>query len=221
MSPSETTALVVVDLPVGAVYPNPWNPNLQNEKVQQAERESIEHFGFIDPITVRPHPTKTDEFEIIDGEHRWSTVRDLGHELIPAIVLPLDDVAAKKLTVILNETRGDADVVLLGKLLADLQAETGDIDELLLGLPYSAVELDHLTALADVDWDQYTGAADLPPAEPGSGADGTDQLVSFLLRQDQVQAFQRFVDMCGHEWGTGDDMGATVFHAMQEAARNL
>jgi hypothetical protein len=53
----------------------------------------------------------------------------------------LEDVDAKKLTIIFNETRGQADPVELGALLAELSEKT---DDLQLGLPYESDELERL-----------------------------------------------------------------------------
>ncbi len=64
-------ALKIQTVEVGKLHPNPWNPNRQDARTFEAERESIRNYGFIDPVTVREHPTINGEFEIIDGEHRW------------------------------------------------------------------------------------------------------------------------------------------------------
>lgn len=138
------------------LHANPWNPNAQTERVQEATRESIATFGFIDPVTVRPHPEIDNEYQIIDGEHRWRAATDLGLKQIAVLVVDADDTEAKKLTIILNETRGQADKVDVAGILAGLQDELGDA--LGLGLPYTEEELDGLLKLADFDFDQFTGS---------------------------------------------------------------
>jgi ParB-like chromosome segregation protein Spo0J len=127
------------------VHANPWNPNRQDERERRATRESIITYGFIDPVIVRRHPDQDGHYQVIDGEHRWLSAIDLGLQTIPLDVLePCPDVVAKKLTIVLNETRGKADPQLLGALLAELAPELGD--ELALALPFSQVDIDGLLA---------------------------------------------------------------------------
>lgn len=135
------------------LHPNPWNPNKMDDATLQAERESIATFGFIDPITVRPVPGKRGHFQIIDGEHRWKVATEDGLAKVPVVVLQLDDTAAKKLTIVLNETRGQADTVLLSSLLGELQSELGE--DLGLGLRWNERELESILAVGEDDWEDY------------------------------------------------------------------
>lgn len=141
--------------------PNPWNPNVMTDLVLQKERESIELYGFIDPITVRPHPTKRKRergvLQIIDGEHRWRVATEMELVTVPVVVLDIDTVAAKKLTIILNETRGEADTLDLAKLLKDLSSSHASADELLQALPFTSRDLDELLAMASTTMPDYSG----------------------------------------------------------------
>lgn len=144
-------------VPVKALHPNPWNPNKMSQRALEAAKESIEEHGFVDELLVREHQEHESEFEIIDGEHRQEIVEALIEDdpeaLIPIRVIDADDAEAKKLTVIMNETRGSADKVELANLLADLSESYGD--DVGIGLPYTENELNELIELASHDWDQY------------------------------------------------------------------
>jgi ParB/RepB/Spo0J family partition protein len=153
------------------LHPNPWNPNRMDERTLAAEIQSIQTYGFIDPVTVRPHPEVEDGFQIIDGEHRWKVAVDLEIDPIPCVVLDLSDTAARKLTIILNETRGRADDVMLGTLLAELQEAEGP-DALSNALPYDPNEIAHLLAMADADWSNFD--PDPGANDPGSGSGDDD-----------------------------------------------
>ena len=135
------------------LHPNPWNPNKMDDATLAAERQSIATFGFIDPITVRPMPKKQGHFQIIDGEHRWKIATEDKLATVPVVVLELDDTAAKKLTIVLNETRGQADTVLLSSLLNELAGELGD--DLGVALRWSGKELDSILAVGGDDWEEY------------------------------------------------------------------
>lgn len=116
------------------LVPNPWNPNRMTAAVYAKALESIELYGFIDPLTVR---LDTDyNFQIIDGEHRFRAGCDLGMTEFPCFVIEgLADADAKKLTIVMNELRGQADPDRMGDLLADILKDR-TIDELLHALPY-------------------------------------------------------------------------------------
>lgn len=137
------------------IYPNPWNPNKQSQRVEEATTESIGQFGMLDPITVRPHPTEGGKYEIIDGEHRQRACIGLGMKEVPVNVLQnLTDQEARKLTIIANETRGQVDKISLSELLNDL-SQSMSMDDLLVGLPYYKNELEDLINIGDLDWDKY------------------------------------------------------------------
>ncbi len=157
--------LAVSNLPIGKVMPNPWNPNKQTDRQYAAEMESICDNGFVMPIIVRKHPEKKGFYEIVDGEHRWKALQQIAAEgkkgkanvptlienkEIPAIVLAIDEAKAKRLTVIMNETRGRADLTSLGTLLAELAPELGE--DLIIGLPYTPEQLNEILDIAKFDW---------------------------------------------------------------------
>jgi len=157
--------LAVSNLPIGKVMPNPWNANKQTDRQYAAEMESICDNGFVMPIIVRKHPEKKGFYEIVDGEHRWKALQQIAAEgkkgkanvptlienkEIPAIVLAIDEAKAKRLTVIMNETRGRADLTSLGTLLAELAPELGE--DLIIGLPYTPEQLNEILDIAKFDW---------------------------------------------------------------------
>jgi ParB-like chromosome segregation protein Spo0J len=157
--------LDIVIVAHSSIEPNDWNPNKQNERAFAAEKESILDHGFIVPVTVRPHPSKKDKYQIIDGYHRWLAIGEIiekqtqgagnlseiiASKNIPVIILDADDATAKRLTVILNETRGRADMGELAVLLGDIQTDLGD--DLIRGLPYSEGQLKELLSLSEFDW---------------------------------------------------------------------
>lgn len=157
------TNLTVIDIPLEAIQPNPWNPNRQTERQFEAEVESIRANGFISPIIVRKQET---HFEIVDGEHRFRAMNILADEgdlsnkklepllstkSIPAVVLDITDGEAKKLTIIMNETRGKPNVAELSALLADLERDFGS--DLIVGLPYTAEHLSDLLSIGEFNWD--------------------------------------------------------------------
>jgi len=162
------------------VFPNPWNPNIQSVRVEEATTESIGMFGMLDPLTVRPHPEEQGKFQIIDGAHRQASCMKLGYKEIPVnIVHGLTEGEAKKLTVIANETRGYAEKTALADLLSQIQPEFGE--DLIQGLPYYASELEDLLQMAEHDWEDYNSNFD-------GTADETDSVEQFIITHPQEGA---------------------------------
>lgn len=132
------------------ILPNPWNPNVMDPDMREYARASINQFGFVDPVTCRSIGKL---LQIIDGEHRWRIAIEIGLETIPVYDLGVvDDSVAQQLTIVLNETRGQANPDKLGALLKDLMAKESK-ESLLSTLPYTREAFDRLTGLPALDWD--------------------------------------------------------------------
>lgn len=178
-----------VAIPKAKLHPNPWNPNHMKPRQQAAVEESIKAYGQVMELLVQPHPDMDGEYRIIDGEHRFNVLPDL---VYCNVIHGLPDPEAKKLTIVMNETRGAADKIELAQLLADIN---NDVDELIAGLPYDESELDELIALADVDWDNFV--EDLEP-EPTQGDDPTENNYTTILvkvQPDAMDAINQAADL--------------------------
>jgi ParB/Sulfiredoxin domain len=194
---SELT-LQVVEVPVSTLHPNPWNPNKMDDRTFEAARESIRHYGFIDPVMVRPHPELAGEWQIVDGEHRWRAARAEERETVFITPLDLTDAQAMRLTVIANETRGQADVVDLAKLMTTLADELGE--EALLGLAIGPRELDQLLEIGKSDWDNFD--FDKKPRETGRTV---TQIIELRYDDEQRERYRRLVAFLGRELSLADD----------------
>jgi len=128
---------------------------------------SIETYGFWDPILARRCVLHGD-FEIIGGEHRWKAAKQLGYEVLPVVVREMDDVTARKISVIDNELHGQADPLSLGELLREIMAQEGPVD-VLRGLPYTDDIFKSLTGLSPLPA-APTSAPPVAASAPAGGA---------------------------------------------------
>ncbi|HEY9704991.1 MAG TPA: ParB/RepB/Spo0J family partition protein [Allocoleopsis sp.] len=142
-------------IPIKNIIPNIWNPNVMDAQTYQALKESFTEFGDIDPILVRD---LGDKYQIIDGEHRYKIAREIGLDKIQSIVIDVSDNQAKRLTQIMNRTKGKDDPEKLMNLLDSLLQEMSE-DELVKGLPYTP---DSLADLID-DLHKYQNLSDIIP----------------------------------------------------------
>ena len=158
------------------LHPNPWNPYAgKSDRLQQAIGESIGEFSQIQDIVCRPHPEIKGEYQILDGEGRHRTFKP--DEDIYAIVLHgLTDDQAKKVTIVMDETRAVADKVQLSALLAEL-SENQDIEDLMVGLPYQESELSDLINSSAMGWDGD---------DESDGSDGEDTDVERIVGENDT-----------------------------------
>jgi ParB/RepB/Spo0J family partition protein len=93
-------------LPVNRLVPTPDNRrrHISNSSVESLAR-SMKHDGVLQPIVVRPHPSKKGHWEIRAGERRWRAAKLAGLTHLPAIIRSLDDPAALTVTIVENLQR--------------------------------------------------------------------------------------------------------------------
>jgi ParB family chromosome partitioning protein len=97
-----TTKLNVKDLELGVFTPR----KSFDQKYIDDLAESIKHEGQQKPIICRPHPEKSNVYQVIDGEHRVRAVRKLERSLIRAEVKTLSDEEAMYLALYINQIHG-------------------------------------------------------------------------------------------------------------------
>lgn len=174
-----------------------------DQRTREAIRESLRTYGAIDPITVRSDPDNPGEWLIIDGEHRHEILVEEGHEEADVIPLDIDENGARKLTIILNETRGQADTVPLARLLAELQQST-TLEELMIGLPYDRGQLDELLKIGQIDWDTFHADRASEAEENLRLRSGKNQFTVFLnFDKAQKEKYDTYTGMLARE--KGDD----------------
>ena len=93
----------VIDLPLGEVRRNPFQPRRDFNDLELRElAKSIMTYGIIQPVIVR----KTREgYQLIAGERRYRACRMLGRPTIPALVQEMDDERAAAVSLIENLQR--------------------------------------------------------------------------------------------------------------------
>jgi ParB-like chromosome segregation protein Spo0J len=124
--------MIIKHIEIAHIYPNQWNPNRMDVKTFEALAQSAEEFGNIDPLTVRQ--LADNNYQIIDGYHRYLIDKQKGIKSIDCVVIDCTEIQAKRLTQILNRTRGTDDPFLLKDLLKSLEDDI-DIEDILRGLP--------------------------------------------------------------------------------------
>lgn len=113
---------------------NDWNPKLKRSEEYLKVKESVELNGQVQPIIVREIGEDEVKYEILDGEQRFTALRELGEEKIWILNLgKVADEEARASTIWLEQAV-PFDDAMLGELLIELQNK--------VELPYSDEEIE-------------------------------------------------------------------------------
>lgn len=125
-------------LPLSQLRPAAYNPRKAlkpGDKEYQKIKNSIQEFGYVEPIIVNFDMT------VIGGHQRLTVLKDLGYTEAQCVVLHIEDESkVKALNIALNKISGEWNEQLLADLLVDLQDAQFDLD--LTG--FEAPEVDQL-----------------------------------------------------------------------------
>lgn len=155
--------MTIKSISVSQIIPNQWNPNKMNPQTLKALQESIEEFGIdLDPLLVRKIDNK---YEIIDGEHRYKLAIQEGFKTINCVVIECSNTQAKRLTQIMNRTKGEDDPKLLKDLFKSLEEEL-NIEEIIKGMPLEAEDYKELFKHLDRQSKAYFDVEKVLPLTP-------------------------------------------------------
>ena len=99
-------------LKISSVEPRRDQPRKTFERESlEALAESVQKYGVLQPIIVRPNQIIDDTYEIIAGERRWRAAKLAGLDEIPAVILDGDDLKIAQVAIIENIQREDLNAV--------------------------------------------------------------------------------------------------------------
>lgn len=165
---------------------NPRKALTPEDAEYQKIKNSIEHFGYVDPIIVNMDGT------IIGGHQRYTVLLDLGHTEAEVSVVNLNKEDEKALNIALNKITGEWDNLKLKDLLVEL--DIGDYDIGLTG--FNTQELDELIELTSFEPDVFDDGFDKEKALE-------EQKVPFV-RQGEIWQLGRHRLMCGNSTDISD-----------------
>lgn len=100
------------NIPIEKIHANPDQPR-RNFTPSDLENlaNSIRTKGVIQPLIVRRHPEKENEFEIVAGERRWRASQMAQLHEIPAIIREFSDIEVLEVAILENIQREDLNPV--------------------------------------------------------------------------------------------------------------
>ena len=156
-------------LPLGQLRPAAYNPRKAlkpSDKEYQKIKNSIQEFGYVEPIIVNRDMT------VIGGHQRLTVLKDLGYTEAQCVVLHIEDEAkVKALNIALNKISGEWNEQLLADLLVDLQDaqfnldltgfEAPEIDQLFSKLHNKDIEEDNFDVEEELKNPSFSQAGDI------------------------------------------------------------
>ena len=133
--------------PLDDLIAHPLNANVMPEDLREKLKAHIRRTGRYPFLVVRPHPEAEGKWQVLDGHHRLSILRELGHTEARCDVWDVNDREAKLLLATLNRLEGQDSPIRRAQLLHELLGEMS-IDDLAGLLPESDKQIEELHALA-------------------------------------------------------------------------
>ena len=138
----------ITDLPITRLTGASWNPNCMDSYMLSRLRESLERFGVVDNLVVRP--LSDGLYETLSGNQRLQVMAEQGYTHAPCVIVDLDDIQAKLLAQALNRIGGEDDLGLKAELVREMLRSLPQ-SEILSLLPESAESLRALESLGTAD----------------------------------------------------------------------
>ena len=138
----------IVDLPIEAIAAAEWNPNEMDADTRARLRRSIDRFGLVVPLVVRP--AGQERYETIGGAQRLTVLQEAGASAAACVVVEADGTEAMLLSQALNHISGQDNPGPRAELLRRLLT-THSLEDLLGLLPETAESLKALSSLGQED----------------------------------------------------------------------
>lgn len=198
--------LDVVSLPIEQIDPDPQNPNELPDDMMDTLKQDVKERGFIQPIVVRELDVDEGEeqrYMLVDGEHRWKVLRDLGWEVVPSVILDVSADDAKLRNITMNRLRGQLVPIKLALLLADLNKRIPE-DELARRLGMDTGEVKDTLRLANFTDDVAESVRQSTQKEEREAP----EVLQFVLKKQDAEVVERVIGKITNE--TTDRAGALV-----------
>lgn len=95
-------------VPIDQIHPNPDQPRRRfSETALEELAASIREKGILQPLIVRPDPSRPQEFQIVAGERRWRAAQQAQLHELPVVIRDFDDTEVLEVAIIENVQRAD------------------------------------------------------------------------------------------------------------------
>lgn len=129
----------------------PWNYKEEDDFMSKQLVGNLKQNGQVENILVRE--LDDGQFEVVNGNHRYDAMKELGFEVVMTYNLgKISLAAAKRIAVATNETKFKSDPYKFAQLMNELQTEFS-IESLQEDMPFSANEIENFKQLSEFNWE--------------------------------------------------------------------
>lgn len=153
------------------IAPANYNPRIElneNDPEYDKIKNSIEQFGYVDPIIYNKR-TNT----IVGGHQRYTVLRDLGYEEVDVSVVDMDEQDEMALNVALNKVEGEWDKDKLKDVIEQLE------EDKLVFTGFDDDEIDSL--MNDVNIDEFFEEEEKQPEQNNDDGESRLEVATELL----------------------------------------
>lgn len=142
----------IIDIPIKQLKPAPWNTNVMNDRMRRRLKESINRYGYLGNLVVRP--LSDGDYEVVGGNWRLKVLLEMEVETIPCTIVNVDEAHARLLSLALNRIEGEDDLGLKAKALKIALEEISQ-ERVLELLPETVQSLSALATMDQADMASY------------------------------------------------------------------
>jgi ParB-like chromosome segregation protein Spo0J len=177
-------------IPLDDLLPHPLNSNVMAPEYREKLLAHIRRTGRYPFLVVRPYPGEPGRYEVLDGHHRVSILRELGHAEARCDVWDVDDREAKLLLATLNRLEGQDLPLRRAQLLHELLGEWSATD---LGglLPENEAEILDLHSLLEFPAEEI---ADQLMAEAEEQEKTLPVVIHFVVSHEQAELIDTAIE---------------------------
>jgi len=110
----------IIEVPIEKLKEAPWNPNKMDEDMLRKLKASVEKYGVVHNLVIRP--LNKDAYEVLSGNQRLKVLQEAGLSEVPCVVVSADDTQARLLAQALNRIHGGDDLGMRAELLREVLA---------------------------------------------------------------------------------------------------
>jgi hypothetical protein len=139
----------LIEIPLRELHKAPWNYKTENKKIMNKLMANMKIRGQIQLLIVRE--LGKFKYEIVNGNHRFDALIDLGHTSAVCLNLGMISLAqAKRIAFETNETEFEADTTKLTDLVVEL-SKTFTLPDLEETLPFSKKEMEAMLKITSFE----------------------------------------------------------------------
>jgi ParB family chromosome partitioning protein len=178
-------------VPLGDLLPHPLNANVMTEDLREKLKAHIKRTGRYPFLVVRPHPEADGKYQVLDGHHRITVLKELGHTEARCDVWQVGDREANLLLATLNRLEGQDAPIRRAQLVHELLGEMNLAD--LSGLlPESEKQIEELHSLLEFPAEEVAALLD---AEAEEAEKVLPRVMSFVVTPEQEEVIEQAVEL--------------------------